>query len=237
MQDTKEIQQIEQIHVRFKHPFTMTVSGSTGSGKSEWIQRFLNNLPSMVTDAGDAKQAVEYVIYCFGERNENINKMQLNGYVADGSVKVVVHYGLPGEDFLRLEAKRRGGRVLLILDDLMVGMDQTFLDKIFTRGSHNWKMSVILVTQHLFSKELRVARNNSHYLILMRNPAGALQIRNLATQLFPNRTAYFQEAYADATAQNFGYLLVDMHPSTPNIMRLRTHIYPGEHTIVYTPKE
>uniref|UniRef100_A0A183BRD5 ATP-binding protein n=1 Tax=Globodera pallida TaxID=36090 RepID=A0A183BRD5_GLOPA len=58
----------------------------------------------------------------------------------------------------------------------MVGMGQQFLDTVFTRGSHNWGMSVVLVTQHLFAKELRVARNNSHYLVLMRNPAGALQV-------------------------------------------------------------
>ncbi|KAI3417810.1 hypothetical protein GPALN_012085 [Globodera pallida] len=56
-------------------------------------------------------------------------------------------------------------------------MGQQFLDTVFTRGSHNWGMSVVLVTQHLFAKELRVARNNSHYLVLMRNPAGALQMR------------------------------------------------------------
>ncbi|KAL3089110.1 hypothetical protein niasHT_023574 [Heterodera trifolii] len=101
-------------------------------------------------------------------------------------------------------------------------MSQQYLDALFTRGSHNWGVSVILVTQHLFNKELRVARTNSHYLVLMRNPAGALQIRTIATHLFPSRTAHFIEAYRDACAKNFGYLLVDMHPETRNESFLET---------------
>jgi hypothetical protein len=119
-----------------------------------------------------------------------------------------------------------------------IGASQEFLDSLFTKGSHNLGISIILVTQHLFTKELRVPRNNAHYLVLMRNPAGALQIRNLAVQLFPSKTAYFMEAYGDATNKNFGYLLIDMHPSTVDFLRLRTNIYPNEEmpTIIYLPK-
>jgi hypothetical protein len=99
-------------------------------------------------------------------------------------------------------------------------------------------MSVILVGQHLFTKEFRVARNNCHYICLMRNPAGALQIRNLAAQLFPGQPHLLTEAYSDATKSNFGYLLLDIHPSTPDWLRLRTHIYPDDrnHTTIYLPK-
>lgn len=222
-------------HARFKHPFTMTVWGSTGSGKSEWIQRLLSNLPNMI------EGEISLVLYCYGELNENILSMQRSGKVG-GEFAVQVHSGLPsaldGEDFVRQKAKETGGRLLLVLDDLMIGMQQQFLDIIFTRGSHNWQTSVILVTQHLFNKEIRIARNNSHYLVLMRNPVGALQVRTLAQQLFPTRTSFFMEAYGDATKANFGYLIVDMHPSTPEILRLRTHIYPddGIPTTIYTPK-
>jgi len=235
----------------------MTVSGSTGAGKSEWIQRLLANLSQMVvgggggsttaTSSGGEEQQtatiITAVLYCYGELNANILRMQRNGRVGDG-IRVLVHSGLPSEEQIRGHAK--GGHLLVVLDDLMVGMRQELLDTLFTRGSHNWQMSVVLVTQHLFSKELRIARSNSHYLVLMRNPAGALQIRTLASQLFPGgRAAHFMEAYGNATAENFGYLLVDMHPSTPDALRLRTHIYPneaegggggGEGTVVYIPK-
>jgi hypothetical protein len=157
--------------------------------------------------------------------------MQKNSKI--GEVQLLLHSGMASEEQIKEHSKECDGQLLLVLDDLMVGMDSHYLNTLFTRGSHNWQVSVILVTQHLFNKELRVARNNSHYLVLMRNPAGALQIRTLATQLFPNRSAYFMEAYSDACKQNFGYLLVDIHPSTPEVLRLRTHIYPGEKTVVY----
>uniref|UniRef100_A0A914I6D7 Chromo domain-containing protein n=1 Tax=Globodera rostochiensis TaxID=31243 RepID=A0A914I6D7_GLORO len=193
----------------------MIVSGSTGSGKSEWILRFLRNLDKMVTEQ------IERIIYCYGELNSNVLNLQRAGKI--GAVPVTVHNGVPPEDQIRERAKL--GKLLLILDDLVVGMSHHFLDTLFTRGSHNWGVSVILVTQHLFNKELRVARNNSHYLVLMRNPAGELQTRTLATHLFTSRFAHFIEAYRDACAKNFGYLLVDMHPQSPEALRLRTHIY------------
>uniref|UniRef100_A0A914HF70 Chromo domain-containing protein n=1 Tax=Globodera rostochiensis TaxID=31243 RepID=A0A914HF70_GLORO len=155
----------------------MIVSGSTGSGKSEWILRLLRNLDKMVTEP------IERIIYCYGELNANVLNLQRAGKI--GTVPVTVHNGVPPEDQIRERAKL--GRMLLILDDLVVGMSNHFLDTLFTRGSHNWGVSVILVTQHLFNKELRVARNNSHYLVLMRNPAGELQTRTLATHLFTSR--------------------------------------------------
>jgi len=231
-------EKVNIMHTCFKHPFTMIVSGSTGSGKSEWVKNLLENLEEMVTYENEKHNQIDLVFYCYGELNSNIINMQRKGFVNKGKTQVIVHNGLPngGNEFIKQQA--RHGRMLLVLDDLMVGMNQIFLDTIFTKGSHNWQMSVILITQHLFSRELKVARNNSHYLLLMRNPAGALQIRTLATQLFPSKSKYFLESYSNATKENFGYLLVDIHPSTPDILRLRTHIYynTGEKTIVYIPK-
>jgi hypothetical protein len=111
------------------------------------------------------------------------------------------------------------------------------LDLLFMVGSHNWGVSVVMATQHLFHRDLRSARNNSHYIVLMRNPAGGLQVRNLAVQLFSGRTPYFLEAYGDATRSQYSYLLIDMHPITEENMRLKTHIYPDEGwTVVYMSK-
>lgn len=63
-------------------------------------------------------------------------------------------------------------------------------------------------------------------------------MRNLGAQLFPGTALrHFLEAYEDATAEPFGYLLIDMHPTTKQQMRLKTHIYPGELCVVYMPRE
>jgi hypothetical protein len=222
-------QTFEQKDIQFRHPFTLTISGSTGSGKSEWIMKLLQQVDLLIN------KPVAQILYCYGELNANVLRLQRGGY---SSVPVVyVHNGLPTEEDIRKRAQETGGQLLVVLDDLMVGMSQQFLDTLFTRGSHNWGVSVILVTQHLFTKELRIARNNSHYLVLMRNPAGELQVRTLASQLFPGHLPYFVESYHDACKRNFGYLLVDMHPESPPALRLRTHIYSEEHPlVVYVPK-
>lgn len=216
----------------FRHPFTMCVAGCTGSGKSEWVLRFLRHIGQLVDPP------VGNVLYCYGELNPNILRLQQQSEHTGGQGWCLhMHSGIPDEELVQRTARECHGKLLLVLDDLMAGLRAAFLDVLFTRGSHNWGCSVVLVTQHLFaSRELRVARNNCHYIVLLRNPAGASQIRNLAVQLFPGKQAYgyFMEAYEDATSEPFNYLLIDMHPQTCDAYRLKTHIYPGELCVIYT---
>lgn len=216
----------------------MCVSGCTGSGKSKWVLRFLTHLDALV------ERAPQRVLYCYGEVNEHVLRLQRMASTNDddddddenNKKRLRVCNGVPDEQEVQREARDSGGSLLLVLDDLMLSARGTYLDALFTRGSHNWGVSVILITQHLFMRELRIARNNSHYLVLMRNPVGALQIRNLGAQLFPGEALrHFLEAYDDATAEPFGYLLIDMHPCTRKGMRLKTHIYPDELCVVYMP--
>lgn len=202
----------------FKHPFNMVIGGASGSGKTEWVCKFLKDHNQLITPK------IEHVLYCYGVYNNNILKMERSG--------VETHLGLPTEKFIREKEKP----LLLILDDLMLEAKTDFLDLLFTRGSHHWGVSIIFITQNMFEKSMKTARNNAHYLVLLRNPSGQLQIRNLGTQLFPRKMGYFMAAYADATAQNFGYLLVDMHPSSPELSRLRTNIFSSENQAIYLPK-
>jgi len=230
----------------FHHPFTMVVSGSTGSGKTVWVMRLLKHINSLIIK-DDKSDTITAIMYCYGELNDtvlnlkrletaNSNSNKNDEYFKEITTIKTIN-GLPTEDVIQNEAQQSGRRLLLVLDDLMVAAKSPFLDTVFALGSHNWGVSVVLVTQHLFSKEVRVARNNAHYIVLLRNPAGALQIRNLAGQLFPTQTPYFMEAYYDATKEQFSYLLIDMHPVTKDALRLKTHIYPEEGwTIVYIPK-
>lgn len=217
----------------FRHPFTLIISGSTGTGKTQWLMRFITNIERLVTPPPRS------ILYCYGEMNNNTLSLTRQestttaGFGNDGRISIRTYNGVPPESLIKDEAERSEGRTLLVLDDLMTNLKASFLDTLFTRGSHNWGVSVALVTQHLFTKELRVARNNAHYLCLMRNPSGELQIRNLASQCFPAKLPYFMEAYRDATAEQFSYLIVDMHPSTDDRLRLRTQIFPQETCVVY----
>lgn len=163
----------------------------------------------------------ERILYCFGEMNPEILRLKQQGAVS-------THNGVPDPELVKQYQ-------LLILDDLMLNMENQFLDLLFTRGSHNWGVSVIFVTQSLYGKDIRTARANAHYILLTKNPQGLLQVRTMGAQLFPKRLNYFLEAYRDATSTPFSYLLVNMHPNVEEELRLTTNIFPGEKTTVYLP--
>lgn len=203
----------------FRHPFNMIVGGASGSGKTQWVCRFLDSYTRII------HPEPAHILYCYGVFNDSVMRLQKRG--------VETVKGLPTEAQIRARPRP----LLLVLDDLMMEARSDFLDLLFTRGSHHWGVSIVFITQNMFEKSLKTARNNAHYLVLLRNPSGQLQIRNLGTQLFPRRLSYFMDAYKDATKENFGYLLVDMHPSSPDLVRLRTHIFPEEPQVLYVPRD
>jgi len=166
MELTESSSQFDKKQLLFHHPFTMIISGSTGSGKSEWLLNLLRNLKSMIGSDDDngktnSQSQINLILYCYGELNPNILKMQRQGKI--GEIAILTHSGLPKEDILRTYAKQTNGKLMVVLDDLMIGIssNQEFLDSLFIKGSHNLGITAVLVTQHLFTKELKVARNNA----------------------------------------------------------------------------
>lgn len=165
----------------------------------------------------------EEIIWCYGEWQSSYK--ELEGLV-------IFREGLP-----RVEELEGDKRRLLILDDLMSETDER-VTSLFTKGSHHRDLSIMYIVQNLFgkNKEQRTITLNSHYLVVFKNPRDASQITHLAKQMYPGRTKYLQEAYKDATAEAHGYLVVDLKQSTPDHLRLRTGIFPGDTHTVYVQK-
>ena len=44
------------------------------------------------------------------------------------------------------------------------------------------------------------------------------------------------EAYEDVTSHVHGYLVIDCDPKSPQELKLRTNIFPGEQTVCYLKK-
>ena len=101
---------------------------------------------------------------------------------------------------------------------------------LFTKGSHHRNLSVIYIVQNLFhqGKGNRSISLNSHYLVLFKNPRDKLQILTLAKQMYPSETAWFIKEYEEAVRRPYGYLFVDLRPTTADKCRLRTNVLPGE---------
>ena len=98
---------------------------------------------------------------------------------------------------------------------------------------------MLYLVQNLFpkNKESRTISLNSQYMVVFKNPRDVSQMSHLARQMYPGRVKFVQEAFKDATAVPYGYLLVDLKQDTPEDMRLRTAIFPDDGVqYVYLPK-
>lgn len=191
----------------FKIPFGMIISGPSNSGKSTLLLKILRDCADLMCPAPKS------ILLCYGEYNEHLPLLQKIG--------VHLHRGIPTEALLQSLDKPS----CVILDDLLTTIDEQTLSDLFIKKAHHQNFGVIFLTQNLFDKKIKVARMNSQYIILMAAPNSALQIRNLGVQLFPRRLKFFLKSYRDATSTPYGYLLIDLHPVSNPLLRLRTNIF------------
>jgi hypothetical protein len=200
----------------WQHPFSAIVSGPSGCGKTQFTLRFIDHVQYMV------KPSIEKIIWCYGIYQELFEKYS----------GIQFHEGLP--DLNIFDGKER---TLLVIDDLMAETDDR-VAQLFTKISHHKNVSILYLTQNLFynNKHMRTISLNAHYLVLFKNVRDSTQVSNLARQMFPGKSHFMIEAFADATMTPFGYLLVDLTSGSDERCRLRTNIFPGETHYVYVRK-
>ena len=205
--------------MHFKSPFTACLSAGTKCGKTNWAVNFVNNAKTLI------EPPPEKIYWAYGEWQD--------GY-KDLLSDVILIEGVPDTEVFKAD---KNIPKLLICDDLMRKYKKDDLCELFCQGSHHWNLSVMHIVQNLFYNNLRNARINSHYLILMKNPSDRLQLLTLARQIFPTKQKFLADAYDDACAEPYGYLLLDLEPSTDDNLRLRTSIFPNDpYCLVYQYK-
>ncbi|KAL9988568.1 hypothetical protein ACROYT_G003026 [Oculina patagonica] len=200
------------------HPFTCMVAGMTGSGKTLWVKSLLQQAHKTI------HLPPERIVWCYSQWQPAYSELLMT---------------IPGIEFSKgipetLEQDSYFDvniRNLIVIDDQMIeaGSDNRVVN-LFTKGSHHRNLSVIYIVQNLFhqGKGTRSISLNSHYLVLFKNPRDKLQILTLAKQMYPGQTAWFMKQYEDAVQRPFGYLFVDLKPTTQESCRLRTNVLPGE---------
>jgi hypothetical protein len=193
------------------HPFTMIIAGPTGCGKTVFSNQLI--------DSHLFNVEFTEIIWCYSEI----------GSLGSRNPKVTYNEGLPSEE------KLDGTPKLVVLDDLMHDLDQS-VAKLFTKISHHRNVSVIAITQNIFSqnKNARDIALNSHYLAIFKNPRDKAQVRCLARQVFPDKPLFFMDAFIKATSIPHGYLLVDCKQATPESEQLKSDIF-NKHPLVFTP--
>ena len=210
---------------QFKCPSSIIIAGPSQCGKTTFTKQLLQQADSLF------ERPIRKIVYFNGQWLECFKNM---------APRVTFVEGIPEDIPSLFPPNCRPG--ILILDDLMRNCsdDERILD-LFTKVSHHCDVTCIYLTQNLFppGKFSRSISLNAHYVITFNNPRDTLGFRTLAQQAFAGRVPYVWESFQDATSKPFGYLVMDLHPRTPNIQRLRTNILSGSHSypVIYVDKK
>ena len=89
--------------LKFRHPFSRIVCGPSGSGRSSFCSRFLQNFEALCT----VRKFVGGVVFCYGEKSAVPSRQQLPANIS-------FNEGIP-EEFGNVH----GETCLVILDDLL----------------------------------------------------------------------------------------------------------------------
>lgn len=180
-----------------------------------------------------AEEPPEAILYCFGIHQPLFEEMEKT------IPNIVFHEGLPTMDTVREFTADRRHR-LIVLDDLMHQVVRNVdMELLFTQGCHHRRLSVLFLTQNLYvqGSRSRTIALNTTYLVLMKNVRDVSQIVTLGRHLYPGRWKILMKSFSDATSRDYGYLIVDLAPNSDDTYRLRTHVFPGEDTVIYIPQK
>ena len=203
--------------VPFQAGSPIMIAGPTGSGKTFWTNKFLIN--QMFSEP------VSSVLYCYGVYQTYYDKMEIPN--------LELHEGLPSLD--KVQSLNDGKFHVIVLDDLMEYIVKSVeTQNLFTKYCHHYNITAIFLTQNVFAQGpcSRTISINTHILVLFANKRDESQAMNLGKQLYPSNSKVFMEAYEDATSTVHGYLVIDCDPTSPRDLKLRTHIFPGEQTVM-----
>ena len=198
----------------FRTPSSILIVGPSGSGKTVFTTRLLTQNRNLFATPPSR------VHYCYGSWQRSLEQLKRKG--------VTFSAGVLTEKELDKWFPRGG---LLVMDDLMTegNNDKTVLD-IFTKHSHHRNITVLYLCQDMFppGKFAKSISRNVHYIVAFKNPRDQLGVRNVVMQAFPQHWKTVLDVFRRATARPFGYLVLDLHPASPDDRRLVSHVLKDE---------
>ena len=211
--------------LEFNPGSTHILSGQSGSGKTRFILRILQNMDKIFGEHPPLK-----IRYYYGIWQDNYDQMKRE------IENISFQQGLPSEEEL-MDFTDPKTHTMIIIDDLMdEACNSQVVELIFTRISHHRFCSCFYIVQNAFvqGKKQMTINLNTKYVEVFRSPRSLLQLTYLNNQIFPNNPGLLINSYKDIMNQEpFGYILIDLTAQCPDELRIRTKIFPSERTIVY----
>jgi hypothetical protein len=213
--------------VPWRTPFTAGVYGPSNSGKSVYVSKLLKH------SAYIFEEDYEGCLYCYSVSQPLFEEM--NQQIPN----IEFHEGLPSLEKIK-DFTRNKKHSLLILDDLQGPLNSSDLtESLFTAYRHHLRCSIIYICHNLYrqGKHQRTMTINTQLFTFFESVLNNGSLIHLAKQIFPKNPNTLLDAYQSAVSEKWGYLIVDAHPDNCHKeTRLRTHIFPGEDTILYVKK-
>ena len=220
-------QSIDSYHFKFKAPFNLIVAGPSGCGKTSWVRQLLANHVAMTTI--EPKQLS--VVWCYGQYQAGYQQ-PISG------VNIEYREGLLTDDELNYSKPD-----IVVIDDLQTEMaNNKDLANFFLKKGHHLGISFIFILQNIFAQgsQMRNIALNGHYHCVFENKRDVEQLDRFIRQVAPKHKQFSEEMLKDIFKTQYGYLLVDCHPTTPAFLKFRTNIFPDSYgrtmTTIYTPK-
>ena len=202
--------------VLLQAPFSMIVACPSRCGKTTFVYRLLLHASQVMTKSPGR------VLYFYNQWQPLLREMWRSKLIH------ALIPRLPTVQDLRsmLRANDDG---LVVVDDFMKDANSD-LGYMFTALSHHHNVSVIFLSQNIFSQHgpYRDMSLSATYLVYFKNPRDGSQIAHFARQFCPDAPSAVVRGYRQATKLPYSSVLFDFHPRTPDYLRMRTRIFPDE---------
>lgn len=135
--------------------------------------------------------------------------------------------GLPDDPYKYFKHKEPG---LIIIDDLMSEIEgqSRQVSQWFTKGSHHMNISIALLVQNIFPKNMRTISLNAHILVLFNNPRDQTQLVKLLSQAFPGNPVWVKKALQYIFSVPYRPAVFNFFPSTPKHLSITCDVFPED---------
>ncbi|EGT44476.1 hypothetical protein CAEBREN_31470 [Caenorhabditis brenneri] len=182
------------------------VDPSTQSGKTTLVRKILENIDTSFDTP------IDNIFWFYGVDNDGIPKHL---------PKITCIEGIPDVEFLKQHRYRNN---IIVLDDLMniFARDKKslhLLNDLFCVYAHHFNCAIFNLVQSAFTLP-PTTRNNSTYLILMRNLSDASQIKHLLMQQFGEKWRDALQAYQAVMSKPYNSMLINNDPNADSNFRI-----------------
>lgn len=200
---------VVEMLLTLKAPFRCLVSGSSGTGKSHLVAQIIKNSSSCI------EPAPTRIIYFAGSKHS-----------VPSSIRhlVEIREGCPTRESFQNPSHIP---MLIVLDDLQnTAFSDGSVVEAFQTSRHQ-AVSLVIMTQNLFPRtpKARDISLNCNYFFLLYNPRETSNLYALSRQLTPQSPNMLAEVFFQNISEAYKYLFIDLTPTVPNVLRLRSNVF------------